>query len=214
MLGAVLGLARARGAIGAECRLVAVDSTGFEPHHVSYYYGKRCGRRMRHYPKLSAVCDTASHLLLAAVVDHGPKPDHIEFEQAVTEAHRLVPFRHLLADAGYDSEHHHRLVRLGLGAETTIPATTGRPTDRLPTGRFRRQMRTNFDKVLYGQRWQIESAFSRCKRRLGSSLTALSPRTQLADIQIRVLTYNLMITLAPHLFSTEQLLSLFSASGR
>jgi hypothetical protein len=54
-------------------------------------------------------------------------------------------------------------------------------------------METHFDTALYGQRWQIESAFSRCKRRLGSALQAHNRWGRRRELELRVLTHNLMI---------------------
>lgn len=186
--------ARRGGLLKDRSALVAIDSTGLDAHHVSHYYAKRSGKRRKHYLKLSAVCDTGSHLFLSAVIDKGPMWDLKEFRRALLEAHQLQPFGHLVADAGYDAEYLHGFVRLRLGAGTTIPALRGRRPKELPAGEFRRQMATDFDKALYAQRWQIESAFSQCKRRLGSALSARNPWGQLREGQLRILTHNLMIT--------------------
>ena len=197
MLDAVLQLARERGLLAQSSALVAVDSTGLEARHISHYYGKRCGRRMTYYAKLSAVCDTLTHLILWAIAERGPNCDHMQFRPAVLAAYQLQPFEHLVADAGYDAEHHHALV--------TIPARAGRPSQRAPTGQFRQQMRCELDKSVYGQRWQIESTFSQWKRRLGSALRARAAQAQNREVHMRVLTLNLMLTYPFRLlFSTEQ----------
>jgi hypothetical protein len=54
-------------------------------------------------------------------------------------------------------------------------------------------MRRRFLRKIYGQRWQVESAFSRYKRRLGSALSATSWMGQKREGYLRVLTYNLML---------------------
>jgi hypothetical protein len=54
-------------------------------------------------------------------------------------------------------------------------------------------MKRRFFKRIYGQRWQVESVFSRYKRRLGSALTATSWMGQKREAYLRVLTYNLML---------------------
>ena len=193
LLAAALSIARQRGLLETPGLLVAIDSTGLETRHISHYYGKRCGRRMKHFPKLSVVCDTESHLFLSAVIDKGPIWDLKEFRRALLEAHQLQPFGHVVADAGYDAEYVHGFIRLRLGAGTTIPARRGRRPKDLPAGEFRRQMATDFDKALYAQRWQIESAFSQCKRRLGSALSARNQWAQRREIELKILTHNLMI---------------------
>ncbi len=198
-----MSIARQRGLLEALSPLVAIDSTGFETRHISHYYGKRCGKRMKRFPKLSSVCDTRSHLFLSAVVDRGPSWDGKQFRRAVLEAHQLQPFRHLVADAGYDTEVNHGMVRLRLGATTTIRPRKAPRNRKHIRGEFRRQMHQDFDRVAYGQRWQIESAFSQCKRRLGSVLNARNPWAQLREGQLRILTHNLMITRRPtYLFNS------------
>jgi len=54
-------------------------------------------------------------------------------------------------------------------------------------------MKRRFPTRVYGQRWQVESGFSRHKRRLGSALGATSWAGQKAEIYARVLTYDLML---------------------
>jgi transposase len=54
-------------------------------------------------------------------------------------------------------------------------------------------MRRRFFKRVYGQRWQVESAISRHKRRLGSALRARFWSAQKTECLLRVLTHNLMI---------------------
>ena len=53
----------------------AVDATGLESRHTSRYYVRRRGykRFLRyHWPKVTAVCDTKTHLFVACIVTRGP----------------------------------------------------------------------------------------------------------------------------------------------
>jgi transposase len=59
--------------------------------------------------------------------------------------------------------------------------------------RFRKKPRGSRSRRVYGQRWQVESGFSRAKRRLGSALRARKWTNQKKEIQLRVLTHNLML---------------------
>ncbi len=185
-----------------------------ETRHVSAYYTKRCGRHKGHYkhryPKLSAVCDTQTHLILSAFVNRGPKPDYVEFADTLVAAARRQRIETLVGDAGYESEAAHRFCRHVLGIVSIFPTTRrGRP--RLDgkastvTGRFRREMLNNFPKKTYGQRWQIETTFSMLKRLLGSSLRSCKRYAIDREIALRVMTINLMIVL-PYaiVISTEQ----------
>ena len=194
----------------------AIDSTGYEDGHASEYYGKRSGLKKTHFPKLSALCDTRTHLYLAGVADQGPKPDDIEFRRTVMMAFSFQPFGELLADAGYDAEHHHRFLRRTLGVRSIIPPSRGRPTTRPATGHYRRLMQTRFPKERYGQRWQLESCFSQDKRRFGSWVNGHDYWSRSRKVCLRLLVHNLAFILRPHfpvsseaLFSTEQTRSLF-----
>jgi len=137
------------------------------------------------------VCDTESHLFTSAIADRGPLPDDIEFVEALLLAHRTLPFDEMLADAGYDSEANHAIIRDRLGAGSIIPPLRGRPGP--PKGKHRRQMYESFPKERYGQRWQVESAFSQDKRRFGSAVKAYQPQTQNIELLIRVLVHNAAI---------------------
>ena len=100
----------------------------------------------------------------------------------------------LLADAGYDAEHNHRLCRETLGIPTTLIALNKRGTGRKwPQTTYRRQMKQHFAKARYQQRWQIESAIAQHKRRLGGVVQARSLNAQIREDYLRVSTHNLMM---------------------
>lgn len=184
-----------------------------ETRHVSAYYTRRCGRHKGHYkhrfPKLSAICDTRSHLILGTVIDRGPNPDHIEFERTLVRGLLRHRFDILIGDAGYESEAAHSICRDDLGIRSIFPTTArGRPRKdgrtKTITGTYRKQMHTRFPKKAYGQRWQIETSFSMIKRLLGSALRSRRRYAIDREILLRVATINLMIVLPPlWVFSTE-----------
>jgi len=58
-------------------------------------------------------------------------------------------------------------------------------------------MRTDFPRQVYAQRWQVESLFSRFKRRLGSHLRATSSGGQYRQVCARALAQNLTILKHP-----------------
>jgi hypothetical protein len=213
LLASVLALCRRKKLLPRRSRLAAIDATGLETRHISAYYTHRCGRHRGHrkhrYPKVSAICDTASHLILGAVIDRGPKPDVIEDEATLDAAWRQQKFTTLLGDAGYESERFHRRCRQGLGVRSIIPTTQrGRPRKdgqpRPVNGRYRKLMKHRFPKKTYGQRWQIETVFSMLKRNLGAALRARHYHSQTREIRLRLLTHNLMILRSVLMFHTEQ----------
>ena len=81
------------------------------------------------------------------------------------------------------------------GVRSFIPATAGRPSAKLPAGRYRRQMRQRLDKGYgrYGQRWQAETGFSMFKRRLGSTVNARSYWGQCRELLLLAITFNIML---------------------
>jgi hypothetical protein len=184
-------------------RRAALDSTGFETGHTSHYYARRRTKgasakekvRYSRYAKLEAAFDCATHLILGAIPRRGPAVDTNRFIPLLDEALRQVKITAALADAGYDSEGNHRHARERRGVKSFIPAEIGRPTDKPPTGRYRRQMKERLDKDYgrYGQRWQAETGFSVIKRRLGSAVNGRSYHSQCRELMLFVLAYNLMI---------------------
>ena len=207
-------------------RLTAVDATGLDARYASTHYRYRYSARYQQayaqlhgghrpaadhwrprHPKLTVAADVGTHLILGAVPGWGPTHDLHGFAPALTQAHAQltalgVRCRGVVADAGYDAERVHVLCRETLGMPTTAiplnPRTCGRHG---PRTRWRRRMYTAFPHTLYRQRRQVESVFSRLKRRLGAALTARQASTQQQELVLRVLTYNLLLLWrAPHAF--------------
>jgi hypothetical protein len=181
-------------------QLAALDGTGLESRHISAHFLRRRresqeNRQKRHtrHPKVGILCDCASHLVVAAVPGRGPSSDSVHFRQALVEALMCVSIDTLVADAAYGGELNHIFARRLLRIRTIIPTTIGRPTNKLPTGYYRRLMRRRFDKKKYGQRWQAETTVSMIKRNLGAALRARKYRSQGREILLRVLAHNIMI---------------------
>ena len=182
--------------------LAAMDSTGLEARHISRYFVSqrrskqfeiREIRHCRRWPKLALACDCRNHAILSAITTRGPSVDVNQFCKILQPATEKVRMDCVLADAGYDSEGNHRYARQCHHIETIIPAKLGRPTTKLPRGLYRRQMRTHFDQDRYGQRWQVETAFSMIKRHYGSALRAKHYWSQCREMLLLVLTHNIAI---------------------
>ncbi len=133
--------------------------------------------------------------MLAALVGRGPRVDTDRFVPLLDATLANVPVEVALADAGYDSEANHRHARERRGVRSYIPATAGRPTAKLPTGRYRRQMKQRLTKESgqYGQRWQAETGFSMFKRRLGAAVHGRSYWSQCRELLLMAITYNIML---------------------
>ena len=181
--------------------LAAIDSTGLESGHISRYFVKRRSREpklyqtttYRRWPKLAIVCDCNSHLILSAITIRGPSPDINQFCKTLKLCMEKFRIKHLLADAGYDSEANHQYAREVHHIKTTIPPKHGRPTTKLPKTKYRREMRTDFDSETYGQRWQVETVFSMIKRNFGSALRARRYWSQCREMMLLALTHNIAI---------------------
>jgi hypothetical protein len=114
----------------------------------------------------------------------------------------VVRLSQLAADAGYDSEGNHEFARNEHGIRTIIPAKHGRPTDKLPSGRYRRLMKVRFDRAAYRRRSQVETVVSMIKRRQGAHVHARSYHSQCRELRLIVLTHNIMILVVVELFYT------------
>lgn len=196
-----------RGLIGEE-PTAAVDGTGLESRHTSRYFFKRSGKRhsSRLWTKLTVAVDTRTHFIAGATVVAGPSNDSPQFAPVMAQASLVVTWDRVLADAAFDSEEHHRYAREDLGVRSTVipinPRARGRKWPKTPyrrqmVKRFRKKPKGSRHRRVFGQRWQVESAFSRHKRRLGSALGGRSDASRERECQLRVLTHNLML-LAAH----------------
>jgi hypothetical protein len=141
-------------------------------------------------------------LFLSAHVTRGPSQDSPQFRPAARAAQARCPLDTLLGDTAYDAEHNHAYGRERLGIRSTVfPLNRRNSGRRWPQTKYRRQMKRRFrrrrrgsrHRRVYGQRWQIESGWSRSKRLLGSALRARKWVNQKNEILLRVLTHNIML---------------------
>ena len=190
----------------------ALDSSGFICGHASLYYTRRrCSDGKtpviyRRFAKLELATDCATHLVLAGIAGRGPRVDIDRFVPLLDQALDNMLLDSALADAGYDSEANHRHARETRGVRSFIPALHGRPTQKLPTGRYRRQMKLHLSQKYgnYGQRWQVETVYSMIKRRLTTHVAARSHWGRCRELMLLIVTHNAMILLWATRFSTEQ----------
>jgi hypothetical protein len=200
----------------------AVDSSGFDAHHASRYFiwrtaanrkknkkhkgGKhrenkgKTGKKQRvsykRFGKLMLIVCCATHAILAAVPGTGPTPDIDQLDGVMAELAPSQTLLHLVGDAGFDSAHNHQLAREEHGTRTTIPPDSGRPPkdpNTLPTDKYRRLMKTRFNKKAYRKRPQAETVFSMLKRNFGPSLRGRSHWSRNRDLFLRVLTHNIAL---------------------
>ena len=156
-------------------------------------------RQVSAMPKLSVAVASACHLILAAKVRTGNGSDAPDFDDLLFRSwKRAGGVKVVVADAGYDSEANHRIARHDMGVRSIIPPGIGRPTSKLPTGRWRRHMARRFarkaDQKHYAQRSQSETVHSMVKRNQGSALRSRTPERRKKEMLLRALTHNIMLT--------------------
>lgn len=179
----------------------AIDSSGFECTCASGYFVRRRVRTdqpwksvvYHYYAKLGVVCDSDDHFILACRAGRGPRPDVDEFRPLVKDALRNVRLAQIAADAGYDSESNHRFAREEQGLRTIIPAKHGRPSVKPPRGRYRRLMKSRFDRAAYRRRSQVETVISMIKRRQTAFVRAHNHHSRCRELRLLALTHNVMI---------------------
>jgi IS5 family transposase len=217
------------GLLGLSAKPLAMDSTCFERHHRSTHYDRRCRqirakariedqkkpqkpgswgasvntarrRSLWAMPKLSVAVASSCHLILAARVRIGNRSDAPDFTDLLHRSCQRAGVKTVVADAGYDSEANHRSARQEMGVRSIIPPGIGRPTSKLPAGRWRRHMARRFarkaDQKLYGQRSQSETVHSMLKRNQGSALRSRTPARRKQEMLLRVLTHNIALLCA------------------
>ncbi|MBN9517288.1 transposase [bacterium] len=173
---------------------------------MSRYFTTVAGRRTRqkHWPTPTVVADAATHRVLAAEVVRAPTHDAPHLIPAVRAAVARAPVDTVLADAGYDAEENHATCRGELGARATVIALNWRGSRKWPRAKYRRQTVRRFRKTpkrsrgrrVYGQRWQVESVFSRGKRRLGAATASVTCANQQTEVLLKVIVHNIMLRVA------------------
>jgi hypothetical protein len=182
---------------------VAFDSSGLDCGHASRYFIRRRARKgspwqtvaYSRYAKLELAVDCASHVIVGVLTSRGPRVDTDRFVPLLDATLEAIRPRRVVADAGYDSEPNHRHARERRGVRSFMPATAGRPTDKPPAGRYRRQMKRRLHKGYggYGQRWQSETVFSMIKRRLATAVQGRTYWSQCRELWLLTITHNVMI---------------------
>ena len=173
---------------------VGVDSSGFKATHASQYYTERAGvrKRRRKYIKVSLGADVLKQIICTVKIRRTPaRHDNIDFRPLITKVSEILPLSVVTADKGYDSEDNHVLVREELHAFSVIPARCEHVPIWKTHGRYRKQMKRGYSKLLYNQRNKDETILSVIKRLFGEHITSRLVRTQNRELCLRCITYNM-----------------------
>ena len=172
---------------------VGVDSSGFKATHASQYYTERAELRRRKYIKVSLGADVLKQIICTVKIRGTPArhDDNIDFRPLITKVSEILPLSVVTADKGYDSEDNHVLVREELHAFSVIPARYEHVPIWKTHGRYRKQMKRGYSKLLYNQRNKDETILSVIKRLFGEHITSRLVRTQNRELCLRCIAYNM-----------------------
>ena len=168
-----------------------IDSTGFKITHASQYYTDRTELR-RKYAKLSIGVDVLQQIICTIKIRRAPtRHDNVDFRPIITRTSNILPLSVVTADKGYDSEDNHLLVREDLHAFSIIPARYEHVPMWRTHGKYRKQMKRGYSKLLYNQRNKDETIISVIKRLFGEHLMSRLTRMQNRELSFRCITYNM-----------------------
>jgi hypothetical protein len=171
---------------------VGVDSSGFKATHASQYYTERAELKRRKYIKVSLGADVLKQIICTVKIRRNPaRHDNIDFRPLITKVSEILPLSVVTADKGYDSEDNHVLVREELHAFSVIPARYEYVPIWKTHGRYRKQMKRGYSKLLYNQRNKDETILSVIKRLFGEHITSRLVRTQNRELCLRCIAYNM-----------------------
>jgi hypothetical protein len=169
-----------------------IDSTGFKITHASEYYTSRAKLRKK-YAKLSIGADVLKQIICNIKVRRAPitaRHDSIDFKPIVTRIAKIKPLSVVIADKGYDSEDNHVFVRENLKGFSIIPSRYENVPIWKTKGRYRKEMKRSYNKVLYNQRNKDETIVSVIKRLFGEHITSKLIRMQNRELVFRCIAYN------------------------
>ena len=109
----------------------------------------------------------------------------------ITRISKIKPLSVVVADKGYDSEDNHVLVIEKLKGFSVIPSRYEHVPIWKTSGRYRKEMKRGYNKVLYNQRNKDETIVSVIKRLFGEHISSRLIRMQNRELTFRCITYNL-----------------------
>jgi len=170
-----------------------IDSSGFKSTHSSQYYTERAKLRKKKWIKLSIGADVLKQIICSIKIRRAPAARHdtVDFKPIITKASEIKPLSVVVADKGYDSEENHAFVREYLKAYSIIPPRNMHVPIWRTHGRYRKQMKRGYTKLLYNQRNKDETIISVIKRLFGEYITSRLVKTQNREISFRCIAYNM-----------------------
>jgi hypothetical protein len=175
---------------GTRHTFTGIDATGFKITQASEYYTNRANLRKK-YAKLSIGADVLKQIICKVKIRRAPtKHDNIDFKPIVKKISKIKPVSIVVADKGYDSEENHILVRENLNGFSIIPPRYENVPIWKTRGRYRKEMKRGYNKLLYNQRNKDETIVSVIKRLFGEHITSRMVRMQNRELTFRCIAYN------------------------
>ena len=167
-----------------------IDSTGFKITHASEYYVNRVKLRKK-YAKLSIGADVLKQIICKVKIRRAPTMhDNVDFQPIVTRIAKIKPLSVVVADKAYDSEDNHVLVREKLHGFSIMPPRYEHVSVWKTRGKYRKEMKRGYNKILYHQRNKDETIVSVIKRLFGEHITSTLVRMQNRELTFRCIAYN------------------------
>ena len=168
-----------------------IDSTEFKITHASDYYTSRAKLRRKKYAKLSIGADVLKQIVCSIKIRRAPtRHDNIDFAPSVTRISKIKPLSVVVADKGYDSEDNHVMVREKLKGFSVIPSRYEHVPIWKTRGKYRKEMKRGYSKILYNQRNKDETIVSVIKRLFGEHISSKLIRMQNRELTFRYIAYN------------------------
>jgi Peptidase M1 N-terminal domain len=128
--------------------------------YASQYYTDKVNLRKK-YLKLSVSADMLFQLICIIKIRRAPTmPDTKDFRPLITKTSEILPVSIIVADKGYDSEDNHVFVREYIHAFSIIPARFKNIPIWKTRGKYRKQMKSGYPRILYHQRNKDETIMS------------------------------------------------------
>lgn len=139
---------------GTRYIFTSIDSTGFKITHASEYYYTNRAKVRKKYAKLSIGADVLKQIICKVKVRRAPtRHDNIDFKPVITRISKIKPLSAVVADKAYDSEeNNHVMVREIRWIYSIIPPRYEQVPIWKTRGRYRKEMKRGYSKILYNQR--------------------------------------------------------------